>query len=93
MRLFPGQELSLWDYDWASPNDEIGRATLALSALRPGQAADLWLDVQSESEISGGRAAWIPAWICAQSRSPGWLDPRVRPAETCRVLAHAHLWG
>ncbi|PSC76727.1 Extended synaptotagmin-3 [Micractinium conductrix] len=46
------QELNLilFDYDWASANDEIGRAVLSLSDLPPGQERDLWLDVTSESQ-------------------------------------------
>jgi Ca2+-dependent lipid-binding protein len=38
----------LYDYDWASANDEIGRAVLKLSDLQPGQPSDLWLDIVSE---------------------------------------------
>lgn len=48
------QRMVLYDYDWASANDEIGRAQLKISDLQPGQRADLWLDVTSEGE----EAAW-----------------------------------
>ncbi|PRW58761.1 DNA polymerase kappa [Chlorella sorokiniana] len=40
----------LYDYDWASANDEIGRACVRVKDLPPGQTQDLWLDVGSESE-------------------------------------------
>ena len=40
----------LWDYDPWSPNDEIGRCTVRVSDLAPGQTQDLWLDVRSHSE-------------------------------------------
>ncbi|KAI3438809.1 hypothetical protein D9Q98_001226 [Chlorella vulgaris] len=40
----------LYDYDWASANDEIGRAVLKLSDLQPGQPSDLWLDIVSEGD-------------------------------------------
>lgn len=42
------QTLVLYDYDWASANDEIGRAFVKLSDLQPGQTRDLWLEVASE---------------------------------------------
>lgn len=42
--------LTLFDYDWASANDEIGRATLKIADLPPGQSQDLWLDVGSQGE-------------------------------------------
>ncbi|KAL4421096.1 hypothetical protein ABPG77_009623 [Micractinium sp. CCAP 211/92] len=46
------QELTLvlYDYDWASANDEIGRAFVKLSDLQPGQTRDLWLEVASEAQ-------------------------------------------
>ncbi|KAL4425484.1 hypothetical protein ABPG75_009500 [Micractinium tetrahymenae] len=46
------QELTmvLYDYDWASANDEIGRAFVTVADLQPGQERDLWLEVSSESE-------------------------------------------
>lgn len=44
----------LYDYDWASANDEIGRAFVRVSDLQPGQERDLWLEVSSESE----RGSW-----------------------------------
>ncbi|EFN57550.1 hypothetical protein CHLNCDRAFT_143184 [Chlorella variabilis] len=43
-------KMSLFDYDWASANDEIGRAATRLSDLEPGQTRDLWLDITSESD-------------------------------------------
>ena len=54
------QNLILFDYDWASANDEIGRAVLSLSDLPPGQERDLWLDVTSESERWGRGPALRP---------------------------------
>ncbi len=50
----PMQTLVLYDYDWASANDEIGRAFVKLSDLQPGQTRDLWLEVASEGEPLGG---------------------------------------
>lgn len=48
------QRLVLFDYDWASANDEIGRAELAVSDLAPGRTHHLWLDVGSQCELAGG---------------------------------------
>jgi hypothetical protein len=56
----------LYDYDWASANDEIGRAELKIADLQPGQKADLWLDVTSEGGPSPCSAACVPV-------GAGWL--------------------
>lgn len=42
----------LYDYDWASANDEIGRASIKISELPSGQQRELWLDVTSEGECT-----------------------------------------
>lgn len=51
----PSQNLVLFDYDWASANDEIGRALVRVQDLAPGQPADLWLDVTSGAGVERGR--------------------------------------
>lgn len=49
---FPRQMMILYDYDWASANDEIGRASIKISELPSGQQRELWLDVTSEGECT-----------------------------------------
>jgi hypothetical protein len=46
--------MTLFDYDWASANDEIGRACIHIRDLPPGQTQDLWLDVTREGGWVGG---------------------------------------